>query len=194
MHTPLEICSDEIMQVWAIQTDISEHSSRAQAFEAEAQARTQLLNRVLPSELDMSHDRYGRPFLIEKLTSARSTLYKGISLTHCRGLVAVALSRTCINIGIDAECTFRIPQLKSVAAKFLTSEQEAKWKNHLVDAWAIKEAAYKAILLPGISLQQIPLPEYFPENNFFSLAAYSARKLSLPGFSGAIWVTYIKTK
>lgn len=81
-----------------------------------------------------------------------------ISISHCADCVVIAVD-DCRVVGIDAE-VWR-PQLLRVACKFLTPAEAARTTSHLdlLCAWTIKEAVYKAAMIPGLSLCDILLPE-----------------------------------
>ena len=84
-----------------------------------------------------------------------------ISVSHCQTLVVLAADRLRRNIGIDCETSSRGAQLGRVAAKFLSPAQSLAWgtdEKHLLRAWTLKEAFYKAARIPGLSLADIPLP------------------------------------
>ncbi len=84
-----------------------------------------------------------------------------ISVSHCQTLVVLAADRLGRNIGIDCETASRGAQLGRVAAKFLSAAQSLAWgadEKHLLRAWTLKEAFYKAARIPGLPLAGIPLP------------------------------------
>lgn len=85
-----------------------------------------------------------------------------ISVTHCRGLVALAVTQYAAAIGIDADMTSRGHQLRRVAPRFLSPSQHLQWGSgdgRLLLAWSIKEALYKAAGIAGLPLRDIPLPD-----------------------------------
>ena len=68
-------------------------------------------------------------------------------------------------IGVDCESGNRAGQLRRVAPRFLSKEQQGVWSASeamLFWAWTIKEAAYKAALDPSLRLSEIPLPAEIP--------------------------------
>lgn len=86
---------------------------------------------------------------------------RAISITHSRDLVAVAVAPAGCHVGVDAENTGRDRQLRRVASRFLSPDQLPHWgatPESLLRAWTIKEALYKAALIPGLPLEEIPLP------------------------------------
>lgn len=103
--------------------------------------------------LELCHRADGSPFIPGSGAS--------ISVSHCQTLVVLAADRLRRNIGIDCETSSRGAQLGRVAAKFLSPAQSLAWgadEKHLLRAWTLKEAFYKAARLPGLPLAHIPLP------------------------------------
>ena len=103
--------------------------------------------------LELCHRADGSPFIPGSGAS--------ISVSHCQTLVVLAADRLRRNIGIDCETSSRGAQLGRVAAKFLSPAQSLAWgtdEKHLLRAWTLKEAFYKAARIPGLSLADIPLP------------------------------------
>lgn len=79
-----------------------------------------------------------------------------LSITHSKRLAAVAIHPSA-PIGIDAE-EDRRDTLRRVKERFLTAS-EMQWidDDHLLDAWTIKEAVYKAAAAPGLAGTDIAL-------------------------------------
>lgn len=103
--------------------------------------------------LELCHRADGSPFIPGSGAS--------ISVSHCQALVVLAIDRLGRNIGIDCETASRGAQLGRVAAKFLSPAQSLAWgadEKHLLRAWTLKEAFYKAARIPGLPLADIPLP------------------------------------
>lgn len=103
--------------------------------------------------LELCHRADGSPFIPGSGAS--------ISVSHCQTLVVLAADRLGRNIGIDCETSSRGAQLGRVAAKFLSPAQSLAWgtdEKHLLRAWTLKEAFYKAARIPGLPLADIPLP------------------------------------
>lgn len=98
----------------------------------------------------IGHNALGAPFIVG--------CENHISISHCIDCVVIAANRKCV-IGVDAE-VWR-PQLLRVRERFLTPDEAAlpMSKEALLQAWTIKEAVYKAAMMPGLSLQDIHLPQ-----------------------------------
>lgn len=109
---------------------------------------------------EIGHFRNGAPFLHGENTR--------ISMTHCRGLLAVATlpptpevdlavfsERACL--GIDAERADR-RQVIDVREKFLSADELAMIPADDVEAnviaWTVKEAVYKALLYEGLDFRR----------------------------------------
>lgn len=104
---------------------------------------------------EVCHSPSGAPFL-----SGAGNM-PAISITHSRDIVAIAVAPAGCHVGIDAENTGRDRQLRRVAPRFLSPSQLHLWggtPQTLLRAWTLKEALYKAALLPGLPLIEIPLP------------------------------------
>lgn len=118
-------------------------------------ARLLAADPAVPSGSGVCHSPSGAPFL----SGVDSP--PAISITHSRDLVAVAVAPVGCHVGIDAENTGRDRQLRRVAPRFLSPHQRPLWgatPESLLRAWTIKEALYKAALIPGLPLEEIPLP------------------------------------
>lgn len=132
-----------------------EDSDRLSRRDRERKAVCALLVEMGLDPANLWHDSHGAP----NLDGWR------ISITHSLSRVAVALcplSKPSI-FGIDCE-DWR-PVLYIVRAKFL-SEDEMRWittPEELLSAWMIKEAVFKAALLPGLSLTEIEISKDFNE-------------------------------
>lgn len=95
--------------------------------------------------VEIGYDETGAPVLI-----GRNDLY--ISVSHCRGWVAVCISsRRC---AVDIELQTR--NFEKAAARFLTDEERALGDHPLLPAavWCAKEALYKYAGEPGLDLRQ----------------------------------------
>lgn len=142
---------------------------------AERAAVKQLLREIYPDihDLRVGHYPGGAPFLTLPSHDGNTPdrplgNFPPISISHSRGMVAIALGEHGMRIGIDTETPDRYHQLQHVASRFLAPEQ-MDWAKHpatLSWAWCIKEAAYKAAGIPGLSLADIPLPMEIPLNNW----------------------------
>lgn len=115
-----------------------------------------------------------------------------VSVSHCGGMVCIALSSDRRRIGIDAETMSRGVQLSRVAGRFLSPSQTAAWgcdEQRLLKAWTIKEALYKAVSEPGLALCDIPLPQC--DGNEYDWVEilgtrYSIMHISVGGFEGIL--------
>lgn len=87
-----------------------------------------------------------------------------ISVSHCRSMAAIALAPHGTKVGIDCESGDRLSQLDRIAPRFLSDEQLPYWGERPATlwAWSLKEALYKAVGRPGLSLAWIPLPLEVP--------------------------------
>lgn len=102
--------------------------------------------------VSLGHTESGAPYV--------AGLPESISVTHCRGLAALAVCANECRVGIDAEASSRGAQLRRVAGKFLSGEQQLQWGGadaSLLRAWTIKEALYKGAGIAGLPLKEIPL-------------------------------------
>lgn len=97
----------------------------------------------------IDHHPDGAPFI--------PGLAREISISHCRGCVALAVGGTS-RLGIDIEEPR--PTLTRVVSKFLSPDEITRYTSldDLLWAWTYKEAAYKAAGTPGLSLTDIQLP------------------------------------
>lgn len=121
-------------------------------YEIEQAAKMAIVAEVF-GPLELCHRADGSPFIPGSGAS--------ISVSHCQTLVVLAADRLGRNIGIDCETSSRGAQLGRVATKFLSPAQSLAWgtdEKHLLRAWTLKEAFYKAARIPGLSLADIPLP------------------------------------
>lgn len=83
---------------------------------------------------------------------------RNISLSHCHGLAALAVAAEGYAVGVDAE-TLR-PQLEKVAERVFSPEELKVYVGEdQLRGWTLKEAAYKAMLTPGLDFRaDIGLP------------------------------------
>lgn len=121
---------------------------------AEKEAVANLLREAFPDNPDVTigHLPSGAPYLVGS--------DEVISISHCKGMAAVALAPAGVRLGIDCETPDRHRQLEKVKTRFLSPSQVAAWEPfpQILHAWCIKEAVYKAALRPGLPLTDIPLP------------------------------------
>jgi phosphopantetheinyl transferase len=119
-----------------------------------AAAKTRLLAEAFPEERPViAHLPSGAPVL-QGVAGAGA-----ISITHSRRSLLIAVTHAAVLLGIDAETADRLNQLQRIAPRFLAAEQQ-DWlaPTHILRAWTIKEALYKAVGLEGWALTDIPLP------------------------------------
>lgn len=91
-----------------------------------------------------------------------------ISISHSIGMAVVALAPKGERIGVDCESAGRARQLRRIAARFIAPEDLERWSatdELLYQAWTIKEAAFKASGIAGLTIGDIPLPMTFPHKN-----------------------------
>lgn len=125
---------------------------------AERAAVKRLVREAFPGTgARVAHRESGAPFL-EGADGA-------VSISHCRRMAVMAVAPEGTRIGVDCESGNRAGQLRRVAPRFLSKEQQGEWSASeamLFWAWTIKEAAYKAALDPSLRLAEIPLPAEIP--------------------------------
>lgn len=123
------------------------HAGGAPRRQRERDAVAGILRRLLGREAEVRHRPDGSPYL------------EGgphISISHSRHAAAVALSDES-GIGIDVE-EDRTAQLAAVAPRVLTPAELAVYApSRLLEAWTIKEAAFKAASLPLADLRAIDI-------------------------------------
>lgn len=128
---------------------------RAGRAATERAAVNSLIKAVFGLAAELSHDPHGAPFIEG---------FEGhISVTHGGGYALLAIDRE-HRIGIDCEA-YR-PQLQRVASKFLSAGElpvHAASPMALLRAWTIKEAIFKALGDPALTISQISLPACIPE-------------------------------
>lgn len=123
----------------------------------ETDAVRRLLNVLLGPDANMAHHENGAPYISDLPEMS-------ISVTHSRKVAAVAVcTGPDTMIGIDAE-EWRT-QLERVAPRILSPEEIEKYsgtETHLLAAWTMKEALFKAALTPGTDFaRDINLPMAF---------------------------------
>lgn len=109
------------------------------------QAVEKALALLFPNPGPIHHHPDGAPYLSQ---------HPGLCLTisHCLTHAAVGLST--LTIGIDIENP-RPQQLARVATRFANPDEIKTFNGNLLQIWTIKEAAYKALRTPGLSLTAI---------------------------------------
>jgi phosphopantetheinyl transferase (holo-ACP synthase) len=139
---------------------------------AERVAVKRLLRMAFPDipDIRIGHYPSGAPFLTFPAPNGETPdepigePWPTISVTHCKEMAAIALAPANARIGIDCETPDRENQLSRVSTRFLAPKQMKSWGNFPASlwAWTIKEAAYKAVLQPGLEFSKIPLPMEIP--------------------------------
>ena len=90
-----------------------------------------------------------------------------ISVSHCKGRAALAVSRDGRPVGIDIEI-YR-EQLRRIASRFLSPQETERYASSdslLLKAWTAKEATFKCALSPGLVVGRINVDL---ENNIASI-------------------------
>lgn len=144
----------------------------APRYERERQAIEILVNEAFGSDARKFNHESGVPYI--KIGDKK---IESISISHSReyALLAVAPHEQCIGVDIEE---YR-PQLRRVAEKFLSEEERELFTTDeaLLQAWTLKEAAYKALHIPGLALTDIHI---MPESSLISASGHNLNIL----FSG----------
>ncbi|MDE5799694.1 MAG: 4'-phosphopantetheinyl transferase superfamily protein [Paramuribaculum sp.] len=116
--------------------------------DAERAAVARLVAEAFGEDAELGHDIHGAPYI-----AGRRDVY--ISVSHCRGLAVLAVSRRG-RIGIDVE--EENMRLERIAGRFLSPEEQLRWGGSipsLAYAWTAKEAAFKALGIPDLVITEI---------------------------------------
>lgn len=138
----------------------------AEAAEAPASGRGSVNGngKIVPrSMVERNSVRTDMPVLPEQISP-----FPPISISHCRRAVVLAIGEHGDRVGVDAETMDRGEQMIKAARFFLTEEELPVWGNGDAMsfwAWTIKEAAYKAAGIEGLTMKEIPLPVEIPMGN-----------------------------
>lgn len=116
--------------------------------ERERKAVNRIVGRIWGSEAVVSHRDDGSPFI--------AGVQCHISVSHSRHYAAIAWD-VLPGIGIDIEEP-RIAQLEKVADRFLATGERQAWSARLLEAWTLKEAAFKALRNGPADLREYILP------------------------------------
>ena len=119
---------------------------------AERAAVVRLVAEAFGPDKKLGHDSYGAPYIV-----GRRDVY--ISVSHCRGLAVLAVSRRG-RIGIDVE--EENMRLERIAGRFLSPEEQSRWGGSipsLAYAWTAKEAAFKALGISDMVITEIAVGE-----------------------------------
>lgn len=146
--------------------------------DAERRAVSRLAEYAAGHEAVIEHNPDGSPYI--------PGLDETISVSHCRGIAALAFNRAGSRFGIDIERPRAT--LTRVASKFLTEAERERLAgmDSLLEAWTVKEALYKAAGVPGIPLAGgLPLPDSGGRSKIAvngRVADFRVVSLALPGF------------
>lgn len=130
---------------------------------AETEATARLAEAVFGPGTEISHDIHGAPFIAGRP--------ENISISHGAGIAVMAVSHKAV--GIDIECLR--PSLRRTASKFLSEEELAVYGASdmmLLRAWTAKEALFKAIGNPQLTVSLITLPSD-PDAGTVSMAGHT---------------------
>lgn len=116
--------------------------------ERERRAIRQLADATIGADTEILHHADGSPYLSD-------TAAGHISISHSRHVAALLISRE-PGWGIDIE-EARQEQLSRIAARVLDEDEIRAYSHDLVQAWTLKEAAFKAAGLPIADLREIHL-------------------------------------
>ena len=117
---------------------------------AEQRTVSEMARRIFGNDATIAHTRHGAPYIVGRTTF--------VSVSHSLHFAALAWSDTNL-VGIDIE-EMRLNQLSRVANKFLnSSETDIYSGERLIEAWTLKEAAFKATenASPDLRLYRLPL-------------------------------------
>lgn len=126
----------------------------ANAREAEREAIRKIMSELYGSEVKVEHTPDGAPYI----AGARHK----ISISHCRTTAGIVICTDGRTPGLDLETADRAGQLNRVAARFLSPEEMESWVAsplRLLQAWTLKEAAFKAAERQSADLRNIHLPQ-----------------------------------
>lgn len=114
-------------------------TARAERAGVERAAVLDMVREVFGRDADYVHDEYGAP----AVTVAGVRTHE-ISVSHCKGLVVLAVAPSGVRIGIDAETPRE--QLIRLAKRFLSPAEQGHYSTlaQLTVAWTHKEAVFKA--------------------------------------------------
>lgn len=119
---------------------------------AERAAVAGLIAEAFGPEMELAHDPYGAPYIVDHPDTY-------ISVSHCRGLAVLAVSRRG-RIGIDAE--LEDERLERIGGRFLSPDEQVRWGGSIPSftfAWTAKEAVFKALGIPGLVITEISAGE-----------------------------------
>lgn len=119
------------------------HASRR---EAEIEAVRRVVEMAFGPQAALHHTPAGVPFIPDLVGLS-------FSITHSKDVCILALTDEG-SIGIDTELAR--PQLERVKSRFINDcDDILPGLEGLLQAWTVKEAVYKAALIPGLALNEI---------------------------------------
>lgn len=116
--------------------------------EAEIAAERKLITAVFGTGHELRHTPDGAPCIIG--------VDLPVSISHGAGRCVLAVSTDGRPVGVDIECWRE--QLRRISRKFLTSEEFPRYSGSdelLLQAWAAKEAVFKAAGIPELTVSRI---------------------------------------
>lgn len=138
----------------ALPGGLSRHEKR----DAEIRAVASLIRRAFGEKETLSHLPSGAPYI--------EGSGKQISITHGAGYALLAINDS-RPIGIDIESPR--PTLKRISGRFLGTSEHQIYNaspDTLLDAWTAKEAIFKALGIPGLTITDIILPDNLTRQPF----------------------------
>ncbi|MDE6324208.1 MAG: 4'-phosphopantetheinyl transferase superfamily protein [Paramuribaculum sp.] len=132
-----------------IYTAAVDYSGKHSRLEAERTAVAHLIRTIFGPEASCGHHADGAPYVIGRLKTS-------VSISHCNGCAAVAVSPDGNPVGIDIELPR--PQLRRIAPRFLTpAEQELYGASdlQLLKVWTAKEATFKCARMAQLVVSKI---------------------------------------
>lgn len=159
----------------ALPGGLSRHEKR----DAEIRAVASLIRRAFGEKETLSHLPSGAPYI--------EGSGKQISITHGAGYALLAINDS-RPIGIDIESPR--PTLKRISGRFLGTSESQTYNaspDTLLDAWTAKEAIFKALGIPGLTITDIILPDDLTRQPFRTHGkTMEIHLLRLPGLTIAL--------
>lgn len=136
------------VDVYSLSLDACPAAQSENVRSRERKAVDDMLTHVYGPGTKSAHHTDGAPYII-----GHPEIH--LSVSHCRRMAVIALAP--FPIGIDVEEAR--PSLLRIAPRFLTSQEQENYATlpQLLEAWTLKEAAFKA-LRPGTPATRMPLP------------------------------------
>lgn len=157
--------------------------SRHEKRDAEIRAVAMLIRKAFGEKETLSHLPSGAPYIAGS--------GKQISITHGAGYALLAINDS-RPIGIDIESPR--PTLKRISRRFLGRSEVQIYNassSTLLDAWTAKEAIFKALGMPGLTITDIILPDDLTRQPFTTHGTtVEIHFLRLPEFTIALAETH----